>query len=272
LPDRIDSEPPEPHELPGRRAFLAGAIALTAAACSSSSKGKGAGSSAASSSSTAPGASSSTASQTAPVTSAEFVASGRRDKQQVALTFHTNGDRMLAEKLLETVEAQHVQITAFIVGSWLETNTDFAKRITDGGHELANHTYSHPTFPKLDASAMSAEVTKCRDVIASLSGSGGRWFRPSGTTNGTDDPGPTVRGIAAAAGYPTILGFDVDPSDYLDPGATTIVKRTNDTVQPGSIISLHFGHQGTIDALPAILLDLRRRGLEPVTVGTLLGA
>jgi peptidoglycan/xylan/chitin deacetylase (PgdA/CDA1 family) len=81
-----------------------------------------------------------------------------------------------------------------------------------------------------------------------------------------------VRGIAAAAGYPTILGFDVDPSDYLDPGATTIAKRTNDTVQPGSIISLHFGHQGTIDALPAILLDLRRRGLEPVTVGTLLGA
>jgi hypothetical protein len=43
-------------------------------------------------------------------------------------------------------------------------------------------------------------------------------------------------------------------------------------VQPGSIISLHFGHRGTIDALPAILRDLERRGLEQVTVGTLLDA
>jgi peptidoglycan/xylan/chitin deacetylase (PgdA/CDA1 family) len=205
-------------------------------------------------------------------TIAAFVSSGRRDKQQVALTFHTNGDRGLAETLLETVEAAHVSITAFIVGSWLEANPDFAARIHDHGHELANHTYTHPTFGSLTPSAMTEEVTRCRDVLASLTGSGGRWFRPSGTTNGTDAPSATVLRLAAAAGYATVLGFDVDPADYQDPGASVVSKRTIDTVQAGSIVSLHFGHQGTIDALPAILRDLDRRGLEPVTVGTLLDA
>ena len=200
------------------------------------------------------------------------MSSGRRDRPRVALTFHTNGDRGLAETLLESVEAAHAPITAFIVGSWLEANTDFAARIRDAGHELANHTYSHPTFPSLTPSAMTEEITRCRDVLASLAGSGGRWFRPSGTTNGTDDPGATVLEVAAAAGYGTVLGFDVDPADYQDPGADAIARRTTGSVQPGSIISLHFGHQGTIDALPAILRDLERRGLEPVTVGTLLDA
>jgi peptidoglycan/xylan/chitin deacetylase (PgdA/CDA1 family) len=204
------------------------------------------------------------------LSSAAFVSSGPRDKQRVALTFHTNGERALAETLLTTLAAHRTPITAFIVGSWLEANTDFAKRITDAGHELANHTYSHPTFPTLGEKAMTQEVTRCRDILTSLAGSGDLWFRPSGTTNGTDEPAPTILKVAATAGYSTVVGFDVDPSDYLDPGATAIAQRVMGAVQPGSIVSLHFGHQHTIDAVPTILRDLDRRGLEAVTLTTLL--
>jgi peptidoglycan/xylan/chitin deacetylase (PgdA/CDA1 family) len=259
-----------------RRTFLtgAGALVVAAAACSSS----GSRSVATSTTTTTTASTRTTPSTSAPTTSAprpgqgSFVANGPRVKPQVALTFHTNGDRGLAEALLETVDAARVPITAFVVGSWLEANADFAARIRDSGHELANHTYSHPSFLSLSPAEMSEEITRCRDVLVALSGSGGRWFRPSGTTNGTDDPGATVRELAAAAGYPTVLGFDVDPADYDDPGAAAIEQRTVDALQPGSIVSLHFGHQGTIDALPAILDALAGRGLQPVTVGTLLDA
>ena len=190
---------------------------------------------------------------------ARFLARGDGARPQVALTFHASGDRGLAEQLLEAVEARHVPITAFIVGSWLSANPDFAKRISDGGHELANHTYTHPTFLDLDAASMTKEITQCRDVIMQLTGTRGDYFRTSGTTDGTDDPGPTVRQLAGAAGYPVVLGFDVDPSDYADPGATEVAKRTLDAVTAGSVVSLHFGHQGTVDAIPAILDGLNKR-------------
>jgi peptidoglycan/xylan/chitin deacetylase (PgdA/CDA1 family) len=68
-----------------------------------------------------------------------------------------------------------------------------------------------------------------------------------------------------------VLGFDVDPLDYDDPGAAVVTRRTLDAVQPGSIISLHFGHPGTIAALPDILDGLDERDLTPVTASKLLG-
>jgi peptidoglycan/xylan/chitin deacetylase (PgdA/CDA1 family) len=79
-----------------------------------------------------------------------------------------------------------------------------------------------------------------------------------------------VLSVSAQAGYATVLGFDVDPLDYDDPGAAAVTERTLAAVKPGSIISLHFGHPGTVAALPGILDGLDQRGLAPVTVSTLL--
>ncbi len=62
--------------------------------------------------------------------------------------------------------------------------------------------------------------------------------------------------LAAAAGrvgYRTVVAFDVDPADYRDPGAALVASRTLAAVQRGSIVSLHLGHEGTVQALPAIL-------------------
>jgi peptidoglycan/xylan/chitin deacetylase (PgdA/CDA1 family) len=248
----------------GRRAFLTGAIALTAAACSARGAARDAAGAGSTTSST-PG--STAAGEALP----PFVANGRRERQEVALTFHTNGDRALADRLLAVVKEHDAPITAFIVGTWLESNRDFATKALAAGHELANHTYTHLTFPKLDRATMTAEITRCRDVLEAVTGGSGRWFRPSGTSNGTDRPSSAVLDVAAAAGYSTVVGFDVDPADYQDPGAKAIETRTMDAVQPGSIVSLHFGHEGTLEALPAILSALEARNLRPVTVGALLG-
>ena len=217
-------------------------------------------------------AASSTTTTTASRTSPPFVSAGPRDRGQVALTFHVSGDRALAIRMLDLLKTHQVPITAFIVGTWLDTNGDLISRFIDDGHELANHTLTHPAFSSLDRTAMTNEVTGCRDALLRLAGTGGRYFRPSGTANGTDDPGPTVLDVAQGAGYATVVGYDVDPADYQDPGASAIAHRTSDAVQPGSIVSLHFGHAGTIDALPDILAALESRSLGAVVVNQLLTA
>jgi peptidoglycan/xylan/chitin deacetylase (PgdA/CDA1 family) len=131
------------------------------------------------------------------------------------------------------------------------------------GLELANHTYSHPAFLSLTPDAMRAEIERCRDVIVRLTGYPGALFRPSGTDDGTAPPPDAVLDAAAETGYRTVLGFDVDPHDYADPGADAVVRRTLAAVKPGSIVSLHFGHPGTVEAMPRILDGLEERNPLP---------
>jgi len=94
----------------------------------------------------------------------------------------------------------------------------------------------------------------------------GWWFRPSGTARST----ATIRAAASRSGYPRCVSYDVDPRDYLDPGSAAVVSRTLGQVRPGSIVSLHLGHAGTVRALPQILAGLAARGLVPVTLSRLL--
>ena len=189
----------------------------------------------------------------------------------MALTFHTNGDLKLAQQLLDIVKEHQVPITCFVIGNWLDANPSWGAKLRDAGHELANHTYTHPDFTKLSPGAMLSEITKCRDVLRKHAGDGGRFFRPSGTDDGTVDPGPTIAAAAGQAGYPLVAGFDVDPYDYKDPGAATVTSRTLAAAAPGSIISLHFGHAGTVAALPDILDGLASKQLTPVTLSRLVG-
>jgi len=198
------------------------------------------------------------------------VVRGSDTTANVALTFHTNGDLGMAQKCLDTAARHDARFTNFIVGNWLEANPSWAKKLLDGGHELANHTYTHPDFASLSRSAMAGEVARCRDVVAKLSGNGGRYFRPSGTDDGLATPSAAILEEAAKAGYGIVLGWDVEPYDYKDPGAAAVQKRVLDVIRGGSIVSLHFGHQGTVDALDGILRGIADRGLRAVTVTELL--
>lgn len=184
----------------------------------------------------------------------------------VALTFHGAGDPALANQLLAAVEAAHGRVTVLAVGTWLEQNPQMAKRILDAGHELGNHTYRHLTMPQLSASVDDSEITRCADVLRKLTGSQGRWFRPSGTVHAT----PAILAAAGRAGYANCLSYDVDPSDYADPGAAKVVSRVLAGVRPGSIVSLHLGHAGTVQAMPQIMQGFRSRGLAAVTMSSLM--
>jgi peptidoglycan/xylan/chitin deacetylase (PgdA/CDA1 family) len=197
---------------------------------------------------------------------ARFIRSGTGDARAVALTFHGSGDVGLATELLDAAHTAGVALTIFAVGRWLDENPDMARRVLDGGHELANHTYTHPSLGRLGATTVADEIVRCRDALTRHAGVPGRWFRPSGVDVAT----PLMLSEAGRAGYSTVVGYDVDPHDYEDPGASQIVARVRAGLRPGAIVSLHTGHSGTVTALPGILDAVAAARLQAVTVHQLL--
>ena len=186
---------------------------------------------------------------------------------RVALTFHGAGDPATAEALLRAAELAKVPVTVLAVGTWLAKNPTMAGRIAHAGHEIGNHTLHHLPMRQLDQSRTYDEIAGCATVLRQLTGSVGRWFRASGTQHTTQ----LIRTAAGRAGYRICLSYDVDTLDYLDPGAAAVIRNGVSRAQPGSILSLHMGHPGTVRALPGLVDGLRGRGLQPVTVTELLG-
>ncbi|MFJ5680391.1 polysaccharide deacetylase family protein [Streptomyces sp. NPDC093097] len=191
---------------------------------------------------------------------------GPRDGHAVALTFHGRGDPKLARALLGEAERAGVRVTVLAVGVWLDEQPAMARRILDGGHELGNHTMHHRNISALPADAAYAEISQCADRLRRLTGTIGSWFRPSQTRLAT---GQVIQ-LARKAGYPHVLSYDVDSLDANDPGAPAVQRTVLDGVRPGSVVSLHLGHAGTVAALPPILDGLRRRGLRAVTTTELV--
>lgn len=259
---------------------MAGAAVATAgfaAACASDGRGPAAAPAASATASTAPTPPTLSPTPTAdrvplsaPVT-AQAVANGPRDRNQVALTFHigpheAGQDISLAHQLLDDASRLGTPITVFAVGQWLDAHADLVPAILGPGNELDNHTFTHPTLTRLPASQVAQEIVGCRDVLARLAPAEGRYFRPSGTSTAT----PLIVEQAGAAGYPTVVDYDVDPLDYTSPGADAVVSRVRAGARPGSIVSMHFGYPGTVTAFPRIIANLWAAGLTPVTVHTLL--
>ena len=195
------------------------------------------------------------------------ISHGSRSMPQVALTFHGAGDKAMANKLLGILKSTQTPVTVFAVGAWLKADNSIAKQILDDGHDLGNHTMNHLQSKTLSAAKLDSEISGCSTELISLIGNHGKFFRPSGTQYST----ALIRKTAIKYGYKKCISYDVDSHDYQDVGKAAVVKNVMGTVKNGSIVSLHFGHQDTIDALPTLLTQLHAKGLAPVTLSTMLG-
>jgi peptidoglycan/xylan/chitin deacetylase (PgdA/CDA1 family) len=191
---------------------------------------------------------------------------GPRDRNRVALTFHGQGDPAVVNRLLDELAAGSARVTVLAVGTWLAGQPDLGRRIVRAGHELGNHTQHHADIKRMAAAQAFGEIKQCADTLRAVTGSIGRWFRPSQTQHAT----PTISSAASRVGYLTCLSYDVDSLDYTDPGPRAVVANSMRAAQPGSIVSLHFGHEGTVAAMRTLLSGLRQRGLDVVTMSELL--
>jgi peptidoglycan/xylan/chitin deacetylase (PgdA/CDA1 family) len=193
------------------------------------------------------------------------VGRGPSTRAEVALTFHGAGDPGLARDLLALLADRQVVVTVLAVGTWLSANPTMAAAVLAGGHELGNHTWTHPTLSDLNEAGVRSEIQRCRDLLISLTGQPGAYFRQSSAQSST----PLIRSVAGSLGYRSCLSYDIDGLDWTDPSVAT-VRHAVAASTPGSVVSLHLGHRVTIAALPGILDDLTARGLTPVTASRLL--
>lgn len=249
-----------------RRSILASLGAAVLAGCGITRAAKGVGQTRPRRSTTPVPMSSPTTTTSAPGGPAIYVANGSRSANGVALTFHGSGDIGLVQELLASARQLSAPITVFGVGTWMQSNPTIARQIVAEGHTLGNHTYTHPDLGSLDAAAVADEVQRCASVLDGLEGTNGRWFRPSGIVV----PTTLILDQAGLVGYPVSVGYDVDPLDYEDPGSSVIVTRVTQALRPGSIVSLHTGHAGTVQAFPSLVQLIRSRNLKPVLIGDLL--
>lgn len=217
------------------------------------------------SASSGPSASETPTSGTSPAGGTREVTHGPRSVAAVALTFHGAGDPRFADAILAAAAKAGAALTVLAVGSWLQSYPQMGARVLAGGHELGNHTLRHRPMRLMSESAAYTEIVGGQREVRRFT-TAPSWFRPSGTPHAT----PHILAAAARAGYSTSLSFDVDPRDYTDPGPDLVVSRVLGAVRPGSIVSLHLGHAGTVAAMPRLLSGLHDRGLAAVTVSQLL--
>ena len=194
------------------------------------------------------------------------ISHGPRNIKKVALTFHGAGGVNFADEILKITSEHNAPISVFAVGTFLEANPGMAQKIISQGHDLGNHTLTHTQMKTISPARVVSEIHGCATALTKEIGYAGKWFRPSGTQYST----ALIRKKAALFGYPQCISYDVDSLDYQDPGSPTVISAVKKHVKPGSIISMHFGHKDTVQALPTILNYLKEKGLAPVTVTELL--
>ncbi|MCC7365514.1 MAG: polysaccharide deacetylase family protein [Dehalococcoidia bacterium] len=204
---------------------------------------------------------------------------GPRDSGAVALTLDMGGRVEPALDIMNWLIANDVRATIFMTGAMVENpNTDAGREVLQllDAHrdqfDLGNHSYSHPDFRDLTAAEMGDELARTSAAIAGYTSIDPRpLFRPP--FGGQD--AEVVAGVAAA-GYTRTIMWDVDTIDWRPeseggPTAADIVAKVESRAQGGSIVLMHLGGYNTFEALPAIVANLRARGLELVTVSELLG-
>jgi peptidoglycan/xylan/chitin deacetylase (PgdA/CDA1 family) len=188
------------------------------------------------------------------------------DRREVAIGFD-DGPSRDTPAFVRMLERSHARATFFMIGRQLSgAYRDTLVRELGDGDALGDHTFSHPNL--LGSGAVAGQLREPIAAIRALTGYTPCVFRPP---YGAYD-GSVVR-TARSLGLATVL-WNVDPSDWAQPGRTTIVRRVLAQVRPGSIIVSHDGggrRAETLAAYPAIIAALRARGYRLVTVPELLG-
>lgn len=183
----------------------------------------------------------------------------------IAMTFDDGPNGVLTPKLLDLLAAHHIKATFFVVGQCAAEFPDILKRAAREGHEIANHSWSHPNFGKMSDDAVRSQLQKTDDAIKNAIGTRPTLMRPPyGSITARQKAW-----IHDEFGYRIII-WDVDPFDWKRPGPAAITHRILAETKPGSIVLSHDIHPGTIEAMPATFDQLEEKGFKFVTVSELL--
>ena len=176
------------------------------------------------------------------------------DEKVISLTFDSAWGAEDMPGILTTLKNENVKATFFVLGEWAEKYPDIIKQIIDGGHDVANHSDTHPHPNELTYDEVKNEIINANNKIKNITGIDNKLFRaPYGEYNNT------VIQAATDLGYYAIQ-WNVDSLDWKNPGQDAIISRVTNKVSPGSIILMHNGTQDTAKVLPQLIQKLKADG------------
>lgn len=188
-----------------------------------------------------------------------------REDKKIALTIDAAWADDKTEFILETLDKYNIKATFFLCGFWAEKYPDIVKRIDAEGHQIGNHTATHPHMNKLSSQQILDELKKYDDILESIIGKRSTLFRaPYGEYN--DNVITTVRN----AGY-EVIQWDIDTVDWREErSAETILNSVLPKLKSGSIILSHNNGFKIEQYLPTLIETALGQGYEFVTIGELL--
>ena len=183
----------------------------------------------------------------------------------LALTFDDGPHGKLTPKLLDLLGRRGVKSTFYVIGRNVEAYPDIARRIVAEGHEIANHTWTHPQLSRLSAARVADELRRTHDKVLEVTGVRMTNLRPPyGAFN------DNVRRVAFDRhGYDTIM-WSVDPLDWKYRNSSRVTRELVKGAAPGAVLLCHDIHPSTIAAVPPTLDQLLGRGFRFVTVAELM--
>ena len=187
--------------------------------------------------------------------------------KKIALTFDDGPHPYKTPKILALLEKHGVKATFFIVGSNAEAYPEIVASEAAGGHELANHSYTHAKLSVLTEAEVKAEIEKADEAIKKAAGVTPRLFRPPEGAYSKD-----IVKIASDKGKETVI-WTVDTMDWARSPCEAIVQNVKTSVTSGSIILFHDCTRNgtfTLEALEILIPYLKAQGYEFVTVSRLI--
>ena len=194
-----------------------------------------------------------------------LVVNGDRSCKMIALTYDAGSGADGAAMILDVLKKQDVTSTFFLTGKWVEAYPDLAKRIADEGHEIANHSYSHPDLTKSTPDEVIKQIKDGEAAIKKATGKETKLFRePYGAFNDTE------RRLVRQAGYSYSIYWDVDTLDWQFPPLESLVKKLTEKTQNGSIVLMHLNVPDSARSSDTAIPILREKGYQLVTISQLL--
>lgn len=188
----------------------------------------------------------------------------KTDEKKVAISFDAAWGNEQTQTLIDILNKYHVKTTFFVVGAWVDKYPESVKALTDAGHEVCNHSDTHPHMPKLSRGDMTAQITNCNEKLKKTAGKSPILFRPPYG----DYDNALMETVNSVNMY--CIQWDVDSLDWKNPAPDAIVKRVMSQVKPGSIVLFHNGAKNTPTALPSVIEALQSQGYQIVPVSQLI--
>ncbi len=184
----------------------------------------------------------------------------------VAMTFDDGPHPNLTPQLLDMLAARGIRATFYVIGRNAARYPQILQRMVAEGHEIGNHTWSHPSLHGHSDASVLNEVDRTNQAVYAAVGRPPVTMRPP--YGNLYDHQRLM--LFHSRGMPTIL-WSVDPQDWLRPGSSVVASRIVGGCHAGGVVLAHDIHAATVNAMPAALDGVAGRGFRFVTMSELIG-